>query len=86
MGMKGRKTMTTANPIVARHLYDRLTETATKLRIDQVLTDHEIAVAFMGIGVSLAKAEHGPAMAAEWLRDIADHVERDEPALHGKLQ
>ena len=63
------------NPEVARHLFDRLAETADILRRDRVLTDHEIAVAFMGIGVTLAKAEHGPMQAAEWLRDIADEVE-----------
>ncbi len=77
---------TKTNPEVARQLYDRLAETAQKLRRDRVLTDHEIAVSFMGIGVTMAKAEHGAANAAEWLRDIADHVERDEPALHGPLQ
>lgn len=77
--------MTAINPTVARHLYDRLTETADKLRRDQVLTDHEIAVAFMGIGVTLAKNEHGPVNAAEWLRDIADHVELNTNGLPDSL-
>ena len=75
----------TLNPEVARHLFDRLAETADILRRDRVLTDHEIAVAFMGIGVTLAKAEHGPMQAAEWLRDIADHVERDKNGLPDSL-
>lgn len=78
--------MTAINPTVARHLYDRLTETADKLRRDQVLTDHEIAVAFMGIGVTLAKNEHGPVGAAEWLRDIADHIERGDMMLQMRMQ
>ena len=75
----------TLNPEVARQLFDRLAETAQKLRRDRVLTDHEIAVAFTGIGVTLAKAEHGPMQAAEWLRDIADHVERGENTLPDSL-
>ena len=75
----------TLNPEVARHLFDRLAETADILRRDRVLTDHEIAVAFMGIGVTLAQAEHGPMQAAGWLRDIADHVERGENALPDSL-
>ena len=75
----------TLNPEVARHLFDRLAETADILRRDRVLTGHEIAVAFMGIGVTLARAEHGPMQAAEWLRDMADHVERGENALPDSL-
>ena len=77
--------MTTTNPEVARQLFDRLAETADKLRRDRVLMDHEIAVALMGIGVKLAKAEHGPIQAAERLRDIADHVERGKNNLPDSL-
>lgn len=75
----------TLNPTVARHLFDRLAETAEGLRRDRVLTDHEIAVAFMGVGVTMAQAAHGPMQAAEWLRDIADQVERGENALPASL-
>lgn len=75
----------TLNPEVARQLFDRLAEAADKLRRNRVLTDHEIATAFMGIGITLAKAEHGPMQAAEWVRDIADHVERDENTLPDSL-
>lgn len=74
--------MTTApDPAVASHLFDRLAETAERLRQDRLLTDHEIAVAFMSVGVTLARHAHGPMPAAEWLRDIADHVERGKNGL-----
>ena len=75
----------TPNPEIAQQLLDRLADTATKLSRDRVLSDYEIACAFLSVGMTMAKASHGPALAAEWLRDMADHVERGEQTLHGTV-
>lgn len=74
----------TQNPI-ASHLFDKLAETADKLRCDGTVDCHNIAVAFLAVGITLARHEHGPAMAAEWLRDIADETERGDPVLNRSL-
>ena len=76
---------TTPDPVIARHLFDKLAETANKLRHDRVLTDHEIAVAFSAVAVAVSQHAHGPVQTAEWLRDIADHVERAENGLPDSL-
>ncbi len=63
------------------HLYQRLAETAESIRRGGAMTDEQAATAFLGVGVTIAAKAFGPVQAAEWLRDIADHVERGEKGL-----
>ncbi|QYX55507.1 hypothetical protein K1T73_10375 [Roseovarius sp. SCSIO 43702] len=78
--------MTTATRDEIRdHLFQKLTETAESIRQGGAMTDHQITVAFLAVGVTLAQHIGGPVAAAEWLRDMADEVERGE-ALCGGLQ
>lgn len=69
--------MTTAEPHVLRdELFVRLVGVAEKLRTPRRLADHDLAVAFLGVGIELARASAGPVSAAEWLRDVADEIEK----------
>ena len=76
---------TTPNPAVAAQLLDRLAETAEKLHRDAVVSDYEIACAFMSVAITVARATHGPALTAEWLRDTADEVENSDPRLQRRM-
>ena len=67
---------------VAEALHERLTETAEHLRQKSGLSDHELAVAFMGVGATLAHQAHGAVGAAEWLRDVADQIEAKDLDRH----
>lgn len=58
------------------HLYRKLSEVGLNLRRDQVLSDFELAAAFLGVGVRMARNSHGPGVTAEWMRDIADQLEQ----------
>ena len=64
------------------HLFDKLAETAEGIRQDRLLSDREIATAFLAVGLTVARHSFGPVQAAEWLRDCADNVERDGGELH----
>lgn len=77
--------MTKPNPIAAQHCFQKLAETAAKMHKERTLTGHEIATAFLGVGVGMAVTEYGPVAAAEWLRDAADHIETGENRLPDSL-
>jgi hypothetical protein len=68
------------------HLYQRLAETAESIRRGGAMSDHELAAVFMGVGLTLAQHTCGPVGAAEWLRDMADEIERGDNRLNGPLQ
>lgn len=68
------------------HLFQKLTETAESIRKGGAMTDHQVTVAFLSVGITLAQHTCGPIGAAEWLRDMADEVERGNTCLHGGLQ
>lgn len=61
---------------IRHHLFDKLAETAESIRQGGAMDDHQLATAFMGIGLTLAETAYGPVGAAEWLRDMADEIER----------
>lgn len=62
-------------------IHARLAATAEHLRQKSGLSDHELATAFLAVASTLAVEAHGPVNAAEWLRDIADGIERDGLAM-----
>lgn len=68
------------------HLYQRLAETAESIRRGGAMTDEQVTCAFLGVGVTLAQHICGPVAAAEWLRDMADEIERGDNRLNGMLQ
>ena len=37
---------------------------------------HPVAAAFLALGVTVAVHAHGPTRAAEWLRDMADELDK----------
>lgn len=65
---------------LTEHTAMRLAECAIKLR--HSLVDHEIAKAFISVGVQMATYAHGNVSAAEWLRDVADEIERQPGPQH----
>jgi hypothetical protein len=67
---------------VSEALHERLAKTAERLRQASGLSDHDLAMAFAGVAVTLASHAHGPVACAEWLRDIADEEERRSLELH----
>ena len=71
---------------IRHHLFNKLAETAESIRQGGAMDDHQLATAFMGIGLTLAEKAYGPVGAAEWLRDMADNVEGGEERLNGPLQ
>jgi signal recognition particle GTPase len=66
-----------SNETVCRYLHARLAETVQRLRADRTLTDAEISKCFASIACTLAIADLGAPMAAEYFRDIADEIERE---------
>ena len=76
----------TTHDEIRSHLFDRLAETAEKMRQERLLGDGEIAAAFLAVGLTVAKHSFGPVQAAEWLRDMADETEAEEKRLSGRLQ
>ncbi|MGM0584459.1 MAG: hypothetical protein ACQEUZ_07400 [Pseudomonadota bacterium] len=62
-------------PDVAQHLRAKLTETADNLRRDRVLTDRDLADAFLEVGAAVLARGFGPIATAELLRDLADQTE-----------
>ena len=76
--------MTTDNPEIAAQLLDRLAETAERLHRDRLVTDYEIACAFLSVAMTVSRAAHGPAATAGWLRDVADEIEHGIPELRGR--
>lgn len=80
--------MTAQNDIIEirEHLAARLLETATDLGRDRVLPEADIAVAFVMTGATIVACHAGPVAAAEWLRDLADTIERAEKGLRGPMQ
>lgn len=77
-------TITTAQ--LRAHLAARLMETATGLRLGGVLPEADIATAFTMTGATIAAVHKGPTGAAEWLRDLADVIERAEKPLRVRTQ
>lgn len=69
---------TTTRDEIRDHLYRRLAACAESIRQGGAMDDHQIATAFLGVGVTLAQHTRGPVGAAEWLRDMADELEREE--------
>jgi hypothetical protein len=69
---------TTTRDEIRDHLYRRLAETAESIRRGGAMTDEQVTCAFLGVGVTLARHTCGPVGTAEWLRDMADEIERDE--------
>jgi hypothetical protein len=70
--------MTDAKTAIRHHLYDKLAETAESIRQGGAMDDEQLATAFLSIGLTVANSAFGPVQAAEWLRDMADQIERDE--------
>ena len=60
------------------HLFEKLAETAESIRQGGVMDDHQLAAAFLGVGLTVAQHACGPVGAAEWLRDMADEIEHKE--------
>jgi hypothetical protein len=56
-----------------RYLAMKLAELAMKNR--KTMPGHDIAAAFISVGLQMAIYSHGAIAAAEWLRDIADESE-----------
>lgn len=56
----------------------KLGEIANKVRMSGLFTHRTIAGAFMAIGMQIAKQDQGGVQAAEWLRGIADEIEREQ--------
>lgn len=79
-------TDTTTTEQLRAHLAARLMETANGLRRGDVLPEAEIATAFVMTGATVAACNKGPVDAAEWLRDLADAIERAEQSLNGPMQ
>ncbi len=76
---------TTTNEQVRAHLSARLMETASAMRRDSILPESEIATAFVTVGTAIAACHNGPTSAAEWLRDMADAIERGDPEIPANL-
>lgn len=72
---------TTTTEQVRAHLSAKLMETATAMRRDSILPEAEIATAFVTVGTAIAACHNGPTGAAEWLRDMADAIERGDPEI-----
>lgn len=68
------------------HLAAKLMETAGNLQRDRVLPETDIATAFVMTGATIAACHNGPVGAAEWLRDLADAIERAEQLLNAPMQ
>lgn len=58
-------------------LYDSLARCAEGLRCQRLMEDTELASAFMGIGITIARNAMGDVEAASWLRDLADATESE---------
>ena len=71
---------------IRTHLAARLMETASGLSRGNVLPESEIATAFVMTGATIAVCEAGPVAASEWLRDLADSLERAEKSLNGPMK
>lgn len=71
---------------IRNHLFRKLAATAESIRQGGAMTDHETATAFLTVGVVVAQHASGPVGAAEWLRDLADEIERGETSLNGPMQ
>ncbi|MCA1777477.1 MAG: hypothetical protein LC676_18255 [Loktanella sp.] len=76
----------TTTDTIRAHLSARLMETASGLSRGNVLPKSEIATAFVMTGATIVACEAGPVAAAEWLRDLADSLERAEKGLNGPMQ
>ncbi|NHQ75189.1 hypothetical protein HAT86_12055 [Roseovarius gahaiensis] len=68
------------------HLFQKLAETAESIRKGGAMNDEQVTTAFLGVGITLAQHTCGPIGAAEWLRDMADEIERGELSLKATLQ
>lgn len=66
--------------LLTKHTAMKLAECALNLR--HSLVDHEIAKAFISVGMQMAVYAHGNMSAAEWLRDVADEIEREPGPQH----
>ena len=61
---------------IRNYVSGQLMQTATEMRKQEVLPEAEVATAFVTVGASIAAVHKGPHGAAEWLRDMADAIER----------
>ena len=68
------------------HLAAQLVKTAGNLERDGTLPASEIATAFVTVGTAIAASHIGGVSAAEWLRDLADAIERGDPRLNVTIQ
>ncbi|WP_084863718.1 hypothetical protein [Salibaculum halophilum] len=73
--------MTETTDEIREHLFDKLAETAESIRQGGAMDDEQLAAAFLGVGVTVSARAFGPVQAAEWLRDIADQIERRDERL-----
>ncbi|WP_273524570.1 hypothetical protein [Rhodosalinus sediminis] len=73
--------MTDTTDEIREHLFGKLAETAERIRRGGAMDDEQLAAAFLGVGVTVATRAFGPVQAAEWLRDIADQIERRDDRL-----
>lgn len=69
------------NPTVARHFMTGLSQTAAKLSREETLSNPEIAFALLTTGIAFSERAHGSAETAEWLRTMADEIERRDPRM-----
>ncbi len=76
----------TTNEQLRNYLAARLMETAGGLRQGGALPEADIATAFVMTGATIAACNKGPTSAAEWLRDLADVIERAEAPLQRPIQ
>lgn len=74
------------NDEIQAHLSTRLMSFAGRLNRDGVLPEAEIAITFAMTGAEIAARHGGGVAAAEWLRDLADTIERADRFLLGRLQ
>lgn len=66
---------------IREHLFGKLAETAESIRRGGAMDDQQLAGAFLGVGVTVATGAFGPVQAAEWMRNIADQIERRDHRL-----
>lgn len=67
------------------HLCSRLMEMGIGLRRDGVLPVADVATAFVMTGATIAVCHDGEGATAEWLRDLADMIERADKTLNGTV-
>ena len=73
-------------PSIRDHFAAKLMETAGNLERDGTLPASEIVTALATVATAIAATHIGGVSTAEWLRDMADAIECDDPRWNATIQ